>query len=239
MLAAGGAGQTLELTPREMFYKPEQPSQPPKPKPKPPGPRRNGVKLIRVSADQTPLGLKYAVVKVADQTEVPAGTLFHTGDHIQLRVEANASGYLYIVNRGTSGDWKVLFPAATIDGGRNSVAGFRPVTLPSEKDQITFRNPPGVERLFIVLSRQPVSDLDRLIYSLKGDPATLVAQAAIDDPTIAGLRLSVRPRDLIVEPVTPGSSADATGRQESATYVLSAPGSADSRLIADVQLKHQ
>ncbi len=82
-----------------------------------------------------PLGLRYTVLKLAADntpTEVPNDTVFHSGDRIRFSVEANAPGYLYIINRGSSGTWKPMFPSAEIDDGNNRIERWRPYTMPPE-----------------------------------------------------------------------------------------------------------
>ena len=100
-----------------------------------------------------------------------------------------------------------------------------------------------------MLSRQPEPDLEGLIYSL-GNPAAgnptkdkpavekpkmLLASAAFGDDVIGKLRNSYA-RDLIVEKV---DDEQAGPKQEKAVYAVNPSGSADSRVVADVTLKHQ
>ena len=47
------------------------------------------------------------------------------GDRIRFSVEANAPGYLYIVNQGSSGTWKPKFPSAEIEVALPLSAGSR------------------------------------------------------------------------------------------------------------------
>ena len=39
-------------------------------------------------------------------------------------------GYLYIINQGSSGTWKPMFPSAEVEDGNNQVEGWRPYTMP-------------------------------------------------------------------------------------------------------------
>ncbi len=87
-----------------------------------------------------------------------------------MRVEVNDSGYLYIIHRGSSGNWKPLFPSPEIGGRRQPRReGAGPTRFPSGY-VFTFDEQPGEEKLFIVFSRQPESDLEGLIYSLERQP---------------------------------------------------------------------
>jgi hypothetical protein len=214
---------------------------------------------ITMASAGPPLGLKYTIIKRSGSQvmEVPADTTFHARDGIQLKVETNVPGYLYIVNKGSSGTWKPMFPAPEIESGNNHVNGFQPVTLPSPDHQMTMDQQPGTENLFIVFSREPVPDFEELIYSLrdKSAPArpqsapsrpqatpprdrVVMARVDIDDATVGRLR-RVYSRDLIIDKVTTDTPPDTTARKEDAVYVVNPNGSADARLVADLPLKHQ
>src|SRR5437762_2841889 len=61
-----------------------------------------------------PLGLRYTILKMNSDnstTDVAPDMVFHSGDRIRFSVESNAPGYLYIVNQGSSGNWKPMFPS--------------------------------------------------------------------------------------------------------------------------------
>lgn len=197
-----------------------------------------------------PLGLRYSILKRTDagSVEVDSATVFRSGDRIRLRVDVNTAGYLYIINRGSSGNWSPLFPSPKIANGDNRVQKGTQYEIPPGY-VFTFDDQPGAERLFIVFSRRPVADLEGLIYSLTDQPKPgkdaapednriLLAQATIQDGMIERLR-TVYARDLIIEKVdetTPQPSAPA---KEKAVYVVNPSRSADSRLVADVTLIHQ
>src|SRR6267143_1083349 len=71
-----------------------------------------------------PLGLRYSILKQmsgGETLEVDPDSVFHSGDRIRLSIEANDNGYLYIVLRGSSGNWGLLFPSKEILGGNNVV----------------------------------------------------------------------------------------------------------------------
>jgi len=199
-----------------------------------------------------PLGLRYTVLKLAADntpTEVPNDTVFHAGDRIRFSVEANAPGYLYIVNQGSSGTWKPMFPSAEIEDGNNRIEGWRPYTMPPQS-RLAFDSTVGTENLFIVFSLQPESDLEGMIYSLQGKKKAAAAPApetplqsskelivAVNIPNAAVDRMrSAFARDLIVEKVDPNTPGD---RKETAVYVVNPSGSAEARVVADLHLVHQ
>ena len=198
----------------------------------------------------TPLGLKYTVLKLVngEMVEVAPTSSFHAGDRIRFNVETNGPGYLYIVSQGSSGTWKPMFPSSDVEDGNNRVEGFRSYTMPP-KSRLYFDEQAGVEKVFIVLSREPEPDLEKIIYSLQGGQAkpvsepdakhgsgqVLIASAAIDNSTVGRLR-NAYARDLIVEKITEDTPGD---RKEKAIYVVNPTGSKDSRVVADLLLVHQ
>ncbi|MGE5568093.1 MAG: DUF4384 domain-containing protein [Rhodospirillales bacterium] len=233
-------------------------SKPAAPRPEPvavearrPAPAARAQEAVLVPvASQTygPLGLRYSLLKIerGRAVEVSTDEVFRAGDRIRLSVEANDTAHLYIVNRGSSGIWKVLFPSPEIAGGSNVVERGRRYEIP-QGYTFTFDEQPGAERLFIVLARQPEPDLERLIYSLeqprpaegpRAEPApkVLLAQSMINiDDALVG-RFRTYARDLIIEKVdAPASGVPA----EKATYAVNASGAADARVVADVTLQHR
>ena len=184
-------------------------------------------------AASVPLGLRYAVLKrdsAGQYQEVDPDTSFRSGDRIRLKVDANTSGYLYVVMQGSSGTWKLLFPSAEVAGGSNLVRkGESRQIPPGDRGQFVFDEQAGNEKLFIVLTRQPEPDLDKLIYSMGGTKA-LIAQASLQDDVVSKLRGQVASRDLVFEKV------DST---ENAAYVVNPSTAPDARLVVDVALKHR
>jgi Domain of unknown function (DUF4384) len=276
------AAPKKQLTARELFYAAAQsPAAPTKPAParpaakratattpkpveiaradtKPPAPRPAAPPPATApmpASGAPPLGLRYTVLKLAadnSATEVPNDTVFHAGDRIRFSVEANAPGYLYIINQGSSGTWKPMFPSAEIEDGNNHIEGWHPYTMPP-KSRLAFDSTVGIENLFIVFSLQPESDLEGMIYSLQGKkrPAAPAAVVGTDPPVQSSKELIMAvnisntavdrmrdaySRDLIVEKVDLNTPGD---KKETAVYVVNPTGSADSRVVADLHLVHQ
>lgn len=227
--------------------------------------------IVRVGYSPTaekPLGLRYSFLRSAgggEYQEVNPDTIFRSGDRIRVAAQSNGEGYLYIVMKGTSGSWKVLFPSAEIADGSNRVTSGRQTLIPPPPGRFAFDEQAGEERLFIVLSRHPEPSLEKLIYSLGSARAAPAAPAApagqtaptsqpaqaqeppkhlmmaanmapVDDALVGRLRNQVYARDLVFEKVddsTPGE------KKEKAVYVVNPTGSPESRLVADVTLRHQ
>ncbi len=217
---------------------------------------------VAYTASVRPLGLRYSILKYAgdqEYMEVDPDLVFRSGDRIRLRVQVNDPAYLYIVMKGSSGNWRVLFPSPEYDSGANRVLPGRDYDIPS-RTRFVFDETPGEEKLFFVLSRQAESDLDRLIYELdqpaapaatpasapvKTQPVkTMMAMNAINvsDNLVGQLRGKVYARDLVFEKVdektAPPAAAGAPAK-EKAVYVVNPDTGAGSRLVVDVSLKHR
>ena len=205
------------------------------------------------ATESTPLGIRYTILRRegADSVEVAPDAVFRSGDRIRLRLEVNASGYLYIVHRGSSGIWKPLFPTSETAGGDNRVERGRTYDIPAGY-VFTFDEQPGEEKLFIVFTRKPEQDLEKLIYSLSGNgqPAAPARQEEkrvllamnmvnIDNGLVERMR-NVYARDLIIEKVDENSPpAAAAPAMEKAVYVVNPSRGGDSRVVADVTLTHK
>jgi len=192
-----------------------------------------------------PLGLRYSLVKDlggARTAEVDADSVFRSGDRIRLKIQASDTAYLYIIQRGSSGNWGRLFPSAEIAGGNNLIEKGRHYEIPAGH-WFAFDQQPGKEALFIVLCRQPEADLEKMIYTIREGQESrsqklLMAETLrpIDDSLVGKIRAQVYARDLVFEKVdekTPGP------QKEKAMYVVNRTGDADSRVIADLTLNHQ
>jgi hypothetical protein len=206
-----------------------------------------------------PLGLRYTILKLVDgrMTPVAPDTAFRAGDRIQVSVEANDGGYLYIVHQGTSGTWKPLFPSAEVEDGNNRIEKGRTYVMPPGS-RFYFDEQAGEEKLFVVFSRRPETDLERLIYKLQDGArppgATPAAEPAAPRPShvlvasnlqiadsVVGRLRTVYARDLVIEKVDDEAEAPASagGRKEKAVYVVNPTGGADSRVVADIRLIHK
>jgi len=239
--------QEPALKARELFYTPPPDAAKPAPPTKAPD-AKAATKTVAKSTTKSethtlsasvPLGLRYAVLKRDENgqyNEVDPDTSFRSGDRIRLKVDSNTSGYLYVVMRGSSGTWKLLFPSAEVAGGSNHVSKGESRQIPSgERGQFVFDEQAGNEKLFIVLTRQPEPDLDKLIYSMGGTVTkdgsrSLVSQASLGDDVVSKLRNQVNSRDLVFEKV------DST---ENAAYVVNPSSAPDARLVVDIALKHK
>jgi len=210
------------------------------------------------SGEPAPLGLRYSILKqVSGNTtrEVSPDAVFHSGDRIRLAIESSGPAYLYIVLKGSSGNWTVLFPNPEIAGGDNRIEPLHRYTIPP-RHWFAFDEQVGKERLFIMLSREPQPDLEELIYDLsapaadepgeedseegvpveQGEKVLMAGNLpSVDDGLVSRLRTEVYARDLVFEKVDEDPAEDG----EKAVYVVNKNSGDDSRVIADVVLEHR
>jgi uncharacterized protein DUF4384 len=198
----------------------------------------------------SPLGMRYSLLRRAapgQYDEVDADSIFRSGDGLRVSIESNDNAFLYIVTRGSSGSWNVLFPNAAINKGDNRIEAHQRQTIPAG-GQFTFDEREGTERVFVVLSRTQQSDLESLIYELDRGPAPApqrpatpqlktIAQKmpAIPDELVGKIRNQFASRDLVFEKVDDAK----TERKEKATYVVNAKATSDSRVVVDLSLRHK
>jgi Domain of unknown function (DUF4384) len=223
----------------------------------PDGTRLQNTTTIAGDVVGPPLALKYRLLKRTLEgryDEVDTDTVFRSGDKIRVSVESNDNGYLYIVQQGSSKTWNLLFPNEETESGSNRIQRNQEYDLPGG-GRFTFDEQPGAERLFIVLTRRPEPDLEKLIYALSQDgaakpastsnsqekPKMMIAQHHIDDALIDGLRGRVLARDLVFEKVNDDApvSTSSGSRREKALYVATPDRTAAARVVVDLTLKHQ
>ena len=270
-----------ELTARDMFRKaagrlvpaganpsapappsPAPPSREPAPAPSPqrapaPTPRfENQPQEPILISTREPLGLRYSLLKQVSgggTVEVDSATVFRSGDRIRLTVATTETAYVYVVTRGSSGKWQVLFPSPEIGKGSNLIPGGVIYPIPAGH-WFAFDEQVGEENLFVMVSRTPEKDLDGLIYQLKesgtepaapgGNEGPLLMAANIppvDDAVISKLRQEVYARDLVFEKVddSPPAESSQPVRAEKAVYIVNKTGANNSRVVADIKLQHQ
>lgn len=139
-------------------------------------------------------GIRYRVLRRepgGDAKEVDPDTTFQSGERIRFGFEPNIDGFLFVVQRGSTGQWSVLLPHPEINDGRNAVAEFEEVTIPPQ-GWFRFDDNPGTEQVFVYLSREPIE-------ALPGGTGRVVQPHSADEHTISVLAGSVRTRDLVFE----------------------------------------
>ena len=184
-----------------------------------------------------------------EYTEATPGTVFHSGDHIRLSLLANEAGYLYVVQKGSSGAWSPIYPrpgagpdAAKINPGQLEI-------VPGGTQAFAFDQHPGDEKLYVILSRTPIEDIDRVIRNLSHGGSTpaappvdasqeLEAKNVIPDEFVRKLAS----RDLtLVDEETVGSSKTTGQDTEKAVYVVAKKSDTPSseQVVLSLDLRHE
>jgi hypothetical protein len=148
--------QSTQFPPRDlsdMFYTktvaPTPEKQPvPSPKPLPPSTKAH-------------VGFKYRILLCGsncDLKKVDSSHAFSQGDKIRFEFESNVDGYLYVVDKQSSGVEKLLFPHPDINGGSNKIE--RGINYPVPATSwFRFEGVPGEERVTVIVTRTPLKSL--------------------------------------------------------------------------------
>lgn len=112
-----------------------------------------------------PIGLGYSIFMrdaVGFPVRVDPERAFRSGDAIRIALETNVDGYLYVFHTENDGAPVMIYPDARLNGGKNWVGAHVTNEIPSRKEAkpenqwFVFDNNPAVERLYIVVSREPL-----------------------------------------------------------------------------------
>jgi hypothetical protein len=197
------------------------------------------------------LGLRYSILQDkpgSDRQEVDPERVFRSGERFYLSLESNDAAYLYVILKSSQGTWEVLFPDPDIDNGNNRLNAKRPVLVPSASNPFFFDENPGTEKLFIVLSRHPEQDLNNLIRSVKQD--TPAGKGAPGGTAMASNRRTISDSDVsrfkaTTELASRGIAIEGVKRAsnersgETAVYMVNTSAEDNSRVTANIVLKHQ
>lgn len=204
--------------------------------------------LVRVSNDQ--IGIRYSLMlrnREGKYDDVSPTSVFHSGDYLHLSVMSNQPGYLYVIQEGSSGKWSALFPAQGSAPNENKVEAGTVTEIPGGKGAFQFNSTPGQEKLYILVSRQPIQDLDATISGLKqpNGASNPHSTKTVDlRPYEASNRVPEElqrfaSRDLNLVEVSDGKEAAKTG--EKAVYVVSkgTASSSGTQVVAQCTLHHE
>jgi hypothetical protein len=177
--------------------------------------------------------LRYSLLKNTPKgdVEVPVDSVFASGDRIRLRVTANQKGYLYLIARGSSGDWAPLFPHPESSVRSNEIVAGRKYEVPGGAGEyFTFDSKAGEERLMILMTPQPVADIDEMILKMANPSGGQQMSAQLDERWTE-LRGELQSRDLVFTRTKANDPA-----RENAEYVANPTG---DKVLVEVPLKHK
>ncbi|HEY1985560.1 MAG TPA: DUF4384 domain-containing protein [Terracidiphilus sp.] len=205
-----------------------------------------------VRASESRLGLRCSIMlRGADKqySEVTPGTVFHSGDHIRLSFLANEPGYFYVIQQGSTGAWKPIYPPPDATPETSRIEAGKLQIVPAGNKTFLFDQNPGNEKLYVILSRTPIDDIDRAVRSLRSGQsnpapqpeatgAELEAKNIISDAFVS--KLASRDLALVDEEKVDESSTPAHS-SEKAIYVVnkeSAPQDS-SQVVLSLELRHE
>jgi len=202
----------------------------------------------KTNPEVTHLGLRYSLLLVdkttAETKPASRSQVFDQGDCFSLEFQSNRSSYLYVFNLGSSGAWKPLLPTAAIPEEGNFIPAFTTMRVPSSH---CFRiaGPPGVEHLFVVLSRNPqdVNDLNQSIRNSRGGepqpspPEQAGGQMMASNLTQAVQKIAnLKSRDLEIQEV--GGTKKST-EPALAVYIVHTSATPSDKVTTEIQITHR
>src|SRR5262249_50676647 len=87
------------------------------------------------------------------------------GNHVWISVLSPQNGYLYIFNESTEGTnikFNVLFPSTTTNGGSSKLNAGQRIRLPDSEKGFYIDKQAGTEKIWFVLSLNPVAEFEEL-----------------------------------------------------------------------------
>jgi len=186
------------------------------------------------------LGLRYNLVLVDHASNKVIESVspthnFQEGDCVAIELMPNRSGYLYVLEQGSSGKWISLFPNPKLPEESNKVAAWAAVRVP-QGGFFRIKPPKGEERVFVILTRNPanVYELQESIRKENGGaPSSLLAENI--DRIRGESEKRLQTRDLEVDTVDQPQTA---GERPYSVYVTNVSDVASDELSIGFQIKH-
>jgi len=238
---------------RELYYRAMVQKDPPPPA------RRAAARSGSTPASTTPvsteamhLGLRYNLVLVdADSGRAQSAApdrMFRAGECFAIELESNRAGFLYVLAKQSSGSWHPLVPSTESDMATesNAIVPGKKVRVPLQHC-FEIQNPPGVETLFVVLSREP-RDSFELYENMKAPGAApapnaprrpaagvQVADAGVTDEAVARMREQFGARDIAIKRISQPLGA---AEPPESVYVVNSSSSPSSNVAAQIEVHH-
>jgi hypothetical protein len=166
------------------------------------------------------VGVKVRLYQMSQDCElslVPPGKTFSSGERLRFGVEANVNGYLYIVQRGSSGRTTLLFPSTEISQGDNQLRRGTELTVPGRK-WFTFDATPGTEQVQFVVSRKRLDIMPHLVGGSAGSaPPSRPSATSAEAEVLAQMQGSTS-RDLVMTPPAAPQAIHTAAAAEASTY---------------------
>jgi len=89
---------------------------------------------------------------------VPQNSVFKTGNILRFRLTSQIEGYLYIVDKGTTGETSTLFPAAETPEAKMRIEPGQSMFVPAVGDGwFEVSGPSGFDTIYILVSAEPIA----------------------------------------------------------------------------------
>lgn len=194
------------------------------------------------------LGLRYTLLLVRGRGDrgqpVAPDRNFRKGECVAVELEANRSGYLYVLSKQSSGDWVPLFPTRELSDQSNRIDPGAIVRMP-KRACFEIDDPPGQETLFVVLSRDP-RDIQELSESIQAPAPAQVAEAGRINSAVERIGAEYGTRDLPFRqvakaaPVQKASAAPAAASEtEHTMYVVNGSSKPSATLVTKLEILHR
>jgi hypothetical protein len=248
---------------RELFYLAVAPKDklPPIPRTSAPVPKKSATGNTASAQPPDPvsatpaavhLGIRYNLLLVDAQNHgvpVDSDRVFRKGDQVAIEIEANRSGYLYVLARQSSGSWQALLPSPEMSDQSNIIDPGRKIRVP-ESYTFEVQDPPGSEHLVLVFSRDPQDfyELYQGIQKQNSAPAPpppaerqpsgspQFADASRVNSAVARMEKQFGTRDIVIRKVSqPLSAGEPTG----SVYVVNSSAKPASSVVTEIELKHR
>jgi hypothetical protein len=129
---------------------------------------------------KTAVKFNVMLVRNGHKQDVSTNYAFRNGDEMILQLESNRDSYVYVLNRTVFGDpaklgeyatpkgisiekptakmskYRLLFPNQQ-SGSNNRISGSGKITIPTNGIPFTMDSEPGIEKMYVVVSEQPVN----------------------------------------------------------------------------------
>jgi hypothetical protein len=96
--------------------------------------------------------------KIGDDSKtVPQNTVFHNGNILRFRLTSRIAGYLYVVDKGTTGQTTTLFPVSTGPNPQNRIEPDQTMIVPAMGDGwFEVSGPSGFDMIYLLVSSSPI-----------------------------------------------------------------------------------
>ena len=209
--------------------------------------------LVAQDSSVAHLGIRYNLVLLNKATggwqSVDANRTFSKGDCFAIEFETNRAGYLYVLAQQSSGNWAPLFPSPEMVDESNVVKPGIRIRVPKQYC-FELRDPPGSEKLFVILSRDAseIYDLHEGIRR-ESQPVPLpaattppkegtiqIADAGIINGTVARMEEQVETRDIAITRI---DQPVAAREPAFSVYVVNARQTPSSRVTTRIEIRHR